>query len=122
MANPIEIAEAFVTHFYGVFDSNRAQLTGLYRDESMLTFEGQNFLGAQSIVQKLSTLGEIRHAVSQKDVQPTFGGAIIVFVVGQLSIGGGNPLNFSEVFTLNPIPGQAGGFYVHNDIFRLSIV
>ncbi|WNV87423.1 ketosteroid isomerase family protein [Umezawaea sp. Da 62-37] len=28
-------------------------------------------------------------------------------------------MQFTRSFTLAPIPGQPGGYFVHNDIFRL---
>jgi hypothetical protein len=30
------------------------------------------------------------------------------------------PLKFSQVFSLMPIQGQQGGFFVLNDLFRLN--
>jgi hypothetical protein len=35
-----EIAKAFTAHYYQCFDSNREALSGLYRENSTLTFEG----------------------------------------------------------------------------------
>ena len=48
-----QVGEAFVSHYYQNFDSNRGGLGPLYRDNSMLTFEGEQVMGAQNIVQKL---------------------------------------------------------------------
>jgi hypothetical protein len=56
------------------------------------------------------------------DAQPSpapQGSGILVFVSGQLSCDGANPLRFSQAFNLQPIPNQAGGYYVLNDLFRL---
>lgn len=41
--------QAFTDHYYATFDSNRANLVGLYQDQSLLTFEGQKFQGAQQV-------------------------------------------------------------------------
>eukprot|EP00961_Rhodomonas_salina_P185381 2502825-Rhodomonas_salina.1 len=38
-ANFEEVGKAFVAHYYNIFDTNRANLQGLYQDVSMLTFE-----------------------------------------------------------------------------------
>ena len=37
------VATAFVDHYYNTFDTNRAGLASLYTDQSMLSFEGQQF-------------------------------------------------------------------------------
>lgn len=53
-----------------------------------------------------------------KDVQMSVSNsAMIIFVTGQLSIGGGNPLLFSQVFQL--VATGPGQYYVHNEVFRL---
>ena len=41
--------QAFTDHYYNTFDTNRPALAGLYQDQSMLTFEGQTFTGAQQV-------------------------------------------------------------------------
>jgi hypothetical protein len=47
------IAKAFVGHYYTTFDSNRANLVSLYQDNSMLTFEGERFMGREAILKKI---------------------------------------------------------------------
>ena len=42
----LSVLQAFVSHYYQTFDTNRAQLVGLYQNESMLTWEGQQIRGA----------------------------------------------------------------------------
>lgn len=51
-----QIAQAFVPHYYNIFDSNRSQLETLYRPESMLTWEGQPFQGVGPIIEKIVSL------------------------------------------------------------------
>lgn len=46
--------DQFVDFYYQAFDSNRSSLGNLYRDQSMLTFEREQFVGAVNIVEKLS--------------------------------------------------------------------
>lgn len=41
--------QAFTDHYYAVFSRNRQELSGLYQDQSMLTFEGQQFVGPQQV-------------------------------------------------------------------------
>ena len=46
---------------------------------------------------------------------------MLVTVTGNLAIDNAfdKPMLFAETFNLQPIPGQPGGFFVHNQIFRL---
>lgn len=50
------VAQAFITHYYGLFDSGKqgiSQLSGLYQASSMLSFEGKNIGGTEAIVDHL---------------------------------------------------------------------
>ena len=82
-------------------------------------FEGNKHVGAQAIVAKLNAVGPVQHQVKSIDVQPsTADSAILIFVTGQIKIGGDNALHFCECFQLvSTGPNQ---YYVHNDIFRLN--
>jgi len=118
-----QIAEAFIKHYYGCFDRDRASLGPLYRNESMLSFEGSNIQGQTAIVEKLRNLAfqRVAHRVDTFDCQPSPGNGIIVFVSGALLVDDSpEPLRFSQVFNLQPTPGQQGSFYVLNDLFRLN--
>ncbi|KAJ4756064.1 Nuclear transport factor 2 [Rhynchospora pubera] len=120
--DPDSVAKAFVEHYYRTFDSNRANLVGLYQDGSMLTFEGAKIQGAPAIAAKLTSLpfDQCAHVISTVDCQPSGPqGGMIVFVSGQLQLAGEqHPLKFSQMFHLMPTP--QGSFYVQNDIFRLN--
>ncbi|KAJ5643749.1 nuclear transport factor 2 [Penicillium longicatenatum] len=114
------IAKTFVDYYYPTFDNNRSQLAGLYRDESMLTFERANVQGAAAIMEKFSTLGfnQVRHEVATVDSQPTAAGGVLVIAVGALITDGEDrPQNFVQTFNL--VPEGNGGFWVSNDVFRL---
>eukprot|EP00977_Amphora_coffeiformis_P003336 scaffold620_cov169-Amphora_coffeaeformis.AAC.6 len=96
-----EVAKAFVQHFYGAYASNPAQLASLYSPNSMLTFEGQQHMGSEAIIGKLTSVGKVQHDVKSMDVQPSQNPqAMIIFVTGTVRIDGGNPLHFCEVFQL----------------------
>jgi hypothetical protein len=63
----------------------------------MLTFEGEQFQGAEAIVNKLRSVGQVVHSVKSMDVQPSAAeNAIVIFVTGSVRIGGPdqNPLHF----------------------------
>ncbi|XP_008807438.1 nuclear transport factor 2B [Phoenix dactylifera] len=119
--NPDTLAMAFVGLYYETFDKSRADLGSLYRQGSMLTFEGVKKKGVEAIVAKLTSLPfqQCQHNVSTIDCQPSGAGGILVFVSGSLQLPGEQyPLKFSEMFHLLGIP--QGSFYVLNDIFRLN--
>ncbi|KAG0500277.1 hypothetical protein HPP92_000349 [Vanilla planifolia] len=119
---PDAVARAFVEHYYRTFDTDRAGLSGLYQDNSMLTFEGATSQGSGAIAAKLTGLPfqQCQHNISTIDFQPSGpGGGIIVFVSGSLQLAGEQySLKFSQMFHLIPTP--QGSFYVLNDIFRLN--
>ena len=60
------------------------------------------------------------HNVPQltKDVQVLSENSLMIFVTGQLQIGGqSQPLLFAQTFQL--IANTAGSYYINNDFFRL---
>lgn len=122
MANFQVVGEQFVTFYYSSFDSNRDSLRSLYNELSMLTFEGEQYRGVDSIMGKLKSLSfqTVRHQISTMDCQPSSTpNGILVFVSGFLQMDQDSPLKFSQVFHLNP---QASGSYVvFNDMFRLAL-
>ena len=87
--------------------------------QSMMTFEGQQFMGADKIIEKLASVGQVSHQIKSMDVQPSQSPqALVIFVTGSVKIGGDNPLHFCEFFQLvSTGPNQ---YYVHNDVFRLN--
>ncbi|MFJ6622043.1 ketosteroid isomerase family protein [Kitasatospora sp. NPDC091335] len=64
-----------------------------------------------------------QHRVTVVDSQPTAGGGVLVVVTGSLAVDNAfdKPLQFTGAFNLQPIPGQPGGFFVHNHVFRLIL-
>ncbi|OBZ75830.1 Nuclear transport factor 2 [Grifola frondosa] len=73
MADINSIAKQFTDFYYSTFDTNRSGLQSLYRDSSMLSFEGAQFLGAAPISEKLTTLPfeKVLHKVTTLDAQPS---------------------------------------------------
>mmetsp|Transcript_6051 Transcript_6051/g.10412 ORF Transcript_6051/g.10412 Transcript_6051/m.10412 type:complete len:126 (+) Transcript_6051:61-438(+) len=115
------VGSAFVNHYYRLFDADRNQLLPLYQPNSMLTFEGEQFMGTQAIGQKLTTLPftKVQHQINTCDSQPTPGNGVLVFVSGQLLVEGSeHAIRFSQIFHLMPLP--SGGYYCLNDMFRLN--
>ncbi|KAF5358098.1 hypothetical protein D9756_001976 [Leucocoprinus leucothites] len=116
------VAKQFSEFYYNVFDTDRSQLSGLYRDSSMMTWEGQPFMGTANIVEKLTNLPfeKVQHKVTTVDAQPS-GTGLLVFFTGLLAVDGNaeQPLQFSQTFQLQQNENQTG-FWVSNDIFRLN--
>ncbi|KAL1999128.1 hypothetical protein VTN02DRAFT_5009 [Thermoascus thermophilus] len=114
------VGEQFVTFYYQTFDSDRAKLAGLYRDHSMLTFEGDAHLGTAAILEKLTSLPfqKVAHKISTFDAQPSNeAGGILVTVTGLLLVDEEqNPQSYTQTFQLLP-DGQS--YFVLNDVFRL---
>ncbi|CAO3678383.1 unnamed protein product [Umbelopsis ramanniana] len=115
------VAEQFTKFYYDTFDRNRADLASLYRDVSMLTFEGVQTQGTNSIVEKLVGLPfqKVAHRISTVDAQPSNpnNSSIVVTVTGQLLIDDEtNPQMFTQTFNLI---ADGGSFWVYNDVFRL---
>ncbi len=85
MADINAIASEFVNFYYRAFDSDRPSLRVLYRDYSMLTFEGQSCQGSGNIVEKLTNLAftNVVHLVDSTDAQPSHpeAGHILVHVI-----------------------------------------
>jgi len=122
MADINAIAQQFTNFYYTAFDTNRASLGSLYRDGSMLTFEGSPIQGVNAIIEKLTGLpfSKVEHKVTTLDAQPSSQtvASLIVNVTGLLVVDDSpNPLQFSQVFQLIP---DGASYYVFNDIFRLN--
>ncbi|KAB8229938.1 Nuclear transport factor 2 [Aspergillus alliaceus] len=121
MADFQSIAQQFVQFYYQTFDSNRASLAGLYRDQSMLTFETNSVQGVANITEKLTSLPfqKVAHQVGTLDAQPSNqDGGILVMVTGALLVDEEQkPMNYTQTFQL--LPDGAGSYFVFNDIFRL---
>jgi hypothetical protein len=122
MADINTIAKQFTDYYYTTFDSNRTGLQGLYRDSSMMTWEGSQLQGAGNIAEKLTSLpfAKVQHKVVTLDAQPSSPtvASLVVSVTGLLVVDDSpNPLQFSQVFQLIP---DGGSYYVFNDIFRLN--
>lgn len=116
-----EVGNQFVQHYYSTFASNRQQIAGLYSDQSCLTYEGEQFMGTEQIMGKMGQLPNITFdgQGAVMDIQPSLNEAILVLVNGSLAIDDSPPMKFTQTFLL--AKGGVNGYYIHNEIFRLSL-
>jgi hypothetical protein len=112
----------FKDSYYGILDANTEALRAGYRPHSKWSWEGQPLDTFDEFLEKLKSLGEIKHAVKTVDVKPSSPqGSAIVLVTGTLALAGNaHELPFSEVFHIFP-DTSGGGFFIENDIFRLNL-
>lgn len=63
------VAASFGTHYYRTFDSQRDQLLPYYKEQSMLSYQGQKFQGQAAIMEKLKNLPfqKIEHVIHACD-------------------------------------------------------
>ncbi|KAJ2493255.1 Nuclear transport factor 2 [Coemansia sp. RSA 2050] len=121
MSDNNDIAKQFVEYYYQAFGSDRNNLAPLYRDISMMSWEGALMQGSKSIVEKLVSLPfqRVAHKVTTIDTQPSLpnSNAIIIVVTGQLLVDEETkPQQYTQMFQLV----QDNGFFIFNDVFRLN--
>ena len=100
--------------------NDRESLLNFYTEESCFSYERSEHKGLQAIGEKLSSFSfkKINYNFDDYDVQPSpVSGGLVICVVGQLQLDGSDNFNFSQIFQL--VPNGSGGYYLHNDIFRL---
>ncbi|KAM7192506.1 nuclear transport factor 2 [Naviculisporaceae sp. PSN 640] len=117
-----DVAKQFVDHYYNTFDTNRGALAPLYRENSMLTFQSAQVLGAGGIAEKLASLPfqKVKHEIRSFESQPTPSDGIIILVAGALLVDDEqNPLNYAQSFQLSKDP--SGNWFIFNDIFTLLV-
>ncbi|MFD7450609.1 hypothetical protein [Kitasatospora sp. NPDC059827] len=55
------------------------------------------------------------------EASPSLRGSLGEVAVAALDNAYDKPIQFAETFLLQPIPGQAGGFFIHNQVLRLVL-
>ena len=117
------VGNQFITHFYDKLQNDRAGLAQLYTEDSMLTYEGEEMKGLQAIGEKIQGLPNLSYDPNGAvvDIQPSINDGIFVFINGSLIIDGNasQPLKFTQTFLLQT--GGGAGYYIHNEVFRLSL-
>ncbi|RHZ49164.1 hypothetical protein Glove_529g32 [Diversispora epigaea] len=120
MSDANAFATQFINYYYSVFCSDRNNLRPLYREQSMLTFEGAPHQGVNNIIEKMTSLPfqRVAHRIASLDAQPSISNGIFVVVTGELLVDDEqNPQRFTQAFQLIP---EGSTYWVLNDIFRLN--
>ena len=56
MADFQTVGQQFIQHYYQTMMTNRQGLSALYSDQSLMTYEGEQFMGTEQIMGKLGQL------------------------------------------------------------------
>ena len=117
-----EVGTAFVNQYYAFFATvaTRPQLQGIYRDNSLMTWVGEQLQGIPSIMNRFATLqfNQVQVKPELIDCHPSLSNGVLVLVNGELLLEGeAHPLKFNDLFHL--AQDAAGQWYVSNQIFRI---
>jgi hypothetical protein len=132
--DPTGMGKGFVQQYYKVYQENRAGLSGLYRDTSVLIVEGRRYEGRAQITEKLTLTADKtddkdklvdrampkgKHSMDTFDSLQLAPNCVVVLVTGRMLLDGeANPIAFTQAFQLMVEPGQPP--YVSNDIFAFN--
>ncbi|KAL3727869.1 hypothetical protein ACJRO7_032590 [Eucalyptus globulus] len=115
-----EEAKRFMVNYYRTFDTNRAGLVNLYREESVLNYDGREIKGKEAILAKLTSLPQCHHEIAEFKCMPYRTGSVLISVYGETWVGGQNvmadALISDQTFLLMPAP--EGSFCVGTQIWR----
>ncbi|KAI9023308.1 hypothetical protein DFJ74DRAFT_668647 [Hyaloraphidium curvatum] len=113
----VAVGERFVDRFYAAMDGQRTTVRGFYTDASAILWNG-NAMMLPQLVEFLAAYPTSTHTVHSFDIQPVYGGSILVSVKGVVKLGDQHPKQFAQSFTLVPVPGAGQDYVVANDAFR----
>ena len=115
-----EIGKGFTGQYYATMQSDRSQCAGIYRPNSLMTYNGTQLQGTDDIMQHLTGLGidGIVYQVQDTDCHPTSTGGVLAVVNGELKLPGeDHSLTFNDVFNL--ALDEQGNYYVANQLSRV---
>ena len=114
--NDIKIANDIGLQFLQAFFSQNANISNFYGNDSVLTFETDNFIGKDEIVGKLKNL-QVNTIPKNYSVQPSVNG-ILIYFAGMFQIAGEqNQMPFTRVIFL---ANNNGSYYIKNDIYKVT--
>ena len=114
------IGRGFVTQYYPAYGADRSQVAGAYRDNSLMTYQGQQIMGVVKIMEffrERVTFTTAQFNPLDIDCHPSQSNGIIVVVNGEVLLAGETrALKFNDVFHL--AVDQSGQWYISNQLFR----
>lgn len=114
-----EVGKGFATQYYQIFCSNRAQLAGVYRPSSLMTWAGEQMQSDTAIMAKMGTMTfqQCNFKPEDIDCHPSLSGGVLVVVNGECHLDQeAHPLKFNDVFHLAQ---DANGWFISNQLFRI---
>ena len=114
--NDLKIANDIGLQFLQAFFNQNADISNFYGNDSILTFEAENFIGKDEIVGKLKNL-QVNTIPKNYSVQPSVNG-ILIYFAGMFQIAGEqNQMPFTRVIFL---ANNNGSYYIKNDIYKVT--
>ena len=114
--NDIKTADNIGRQFLQAFFQQNADISNFYGNDSILSFEGEVFVGRDDIMGKLKQL-QVSTIPTNYSVQPSNNG-ILIFCSGNFQIAGEqNQMPFVRcIFLVN----SGGSYYIKNDIYKIT--
>lgn len=115
-----QVGKGFVGQYYPLYGANRASVAGVYRENSLMTYQGRQLQGVTNIMTFFAenvTFNAANFQAEDVDCHPTQGNGVLVVVNGLVAVEGETrPIRFNDTFIL--ATDAAGAWYVSNQIFR----
>eukprot|EP00922_Rhytidocystis_sp_ex-Travisia-forbesii_P035076 GHVS01052081.1.p1 GENE.GHVS01052081.1~~GHVS01052081.1.p1 ORF type:complete len:140 (+),score=22.97 GHVS01052081.1:222-641(+) len=119
-ANFDALGKQFAEQYFNSFTANRGNIEAMFRAQSMLSWEGQQFQGSANVMKKISELPTMTYKLASLDCQPACDNGILIVVAGDVKIDdNSNAMKFMQVFVLRRT--STGTYYIFNTIFRLNL-
>ena len=114
--NDLKAADNIGRQFLQAFFTPNVDISNFYGNDSILSFEGETFIGRDDIVGKLKSF-QVNTIPTNYSVQPSVNG-IMIFCSGNFQIvGEQNQIPFARcIFLVN----SNGSYYVKNDIYKIT--
>lgn len=114
--NDCNTAKNIGEQFLKAYFQQGANISNFYGNDSILTFEGDYFIGQQQIIEKLSSLNVVV-SPNNYTCQPSNNG-VLIYVSGTFKLQGEeNPMPFTRVIFL---ANANGSYYIKNDIYKVT--
>ena len=114
--NDLKTADNIGRQFLQAFFNKGTDISNFYGNDSILTFEKDNFIGKDEIVGKLKML-QVNTIPTDYSVQPSVNGILIYFAGSFQIVGEQNQMPFTRCIFLAQ---NNGSYYIKNDIYKVT--